>query len=100
MRVAYSKHVWSSFAALAVLAGCGPASLEPDFPPLAKKWFERATASYHEVDFEDAELSVDNALRIEPKREEIRILAARVALAGLNYDRALTQIEGIATPEA
>jgi hypothetical protein len=74
--------------------------MDADFPPLAKKWFERATASYHEVDFEDAELSVDNALRIEPKREEIRILAARVALAGLNYDRALGQIEGIATPEA
>jgi hypothetical protein len=83
----------------AVAAGCGP-SLGADFPPLAKKWFERATASYHEVDFEDAELSIDNALRIEPKREEIRVLAARVALAGLNYDRALAQLEGIVSPEA
>jgi hypothetical protein len=74
--------------------------MDADFPPLAKKWFERATASYHEVDFEDAELSVDNALRIEPKRAEIRILAARVALAGLNYERALAQVEGIATADA
>lgn len=83
----------------AAFVGCGPA-LDADFPPLAKKWFERATASYHEVDFEDAELSVDNALRIEPKREEIRILAARLALAGLNYDRALAQVEGIGSAEA
>src|SRR5262245_58908135 len=82
----------------AVATACGP-GMDADFPPLAKKWFERATASYHEVDFEDAELSVDNALRIEPMRPEIRILAARVALAGLNYERALAQVEGIATAE-
>lgn len=100
MRPTLFKHLGSCGAAMAVLAGCGSASLETNFPPLAKKWFERATASYHEVDFEDAELSIDNALRIEPRREEIRILAARVALAGLNYDRALQQLEGIESAEA
>src|SRR5436190_19327289 len=95
---AIPRAVW--WLGATVLVACGAGSLEADFPPLAKKWFERATASYHEVDFEDAELSVDNALRIEPRREEIRILAARVALAELNYDRALTQLEGINSAEA
>lgn len=99
MPLALLKRFACVCTAAATIAGCGP-GLQADFPPLAKKWFERATASYHEVDFEDAELSVDNALRIEPKREEIRILAARVALAGLNYERALAQVEGINSPEA
>ena len=93
---AIPRAVW--WLGATVLVACGAGSLEADFPPLAKKWFERATASYHEVDFEDAELSVDNALRIEPRREEIRVLAARVALANLNYDRTLAQLEGISTP--
>ncbi len=71
-----------------------------EWPPLAKKWFDRAAASYLDVDLEDASLSVDNALRVEPHRQEIRILAARVALANLDYDAAIRSVEGIDSSEA
>lgn len=79
---------------------CETATLTPEWPPLAKKWFERASASYHEVDFDDAELAVDNALRVEPNREEIRLLAARVALAQLDYDRVIKSLEGLESADA
>ena len=91
-------------AAAAVAAGafaaCTPAVVGPEWPPLAKKWFDRAEASYHEVDFDDAALAIDNALRVEPHREEIRLLAARVALAELDYDRAIRALEGLDSAEA
>jgi hypothetical protein len=86
----------SGFLSLA----CEPAARTPEWPPLSKKWFERAAASYHEVDFDDAELSVDNALRVEPNREEIRLLAARVALAQLDYDRVIKMLEGLESADA
>lgn len=81
-------------------AGCGPTVLTPEWPPLAKKWFDRAAASYHQVDFEDAALSVENALRVDPHRQETRLLAARVALAGLDYDRAIAALEGLESSDA
>jgi hypothetical protein len=86
-----------------VLAGgtaCTAAVVGPEWPPLAKKWFDRAQASYHEVDFDDAALAIDNALRVEPHREEIRLLAARVALAELDYDRAIRSLEGLDSTDA
>src|SRR5262245_61025972 len=92
------------FAAAAVLFGaavaCGPAGLHAEWPPLAKKWFDRAQSSFHQADFEDAVLAVDNALRVDPHREEIRLLAARVALAELDYDRAVRELEGVSSSEA
>lgn len=72
----------------------------PEWPPLAKKWFDRAQASYHQVDFDDAALAIDNALRVEPHRVEIRLLAARVALAELDYDRSIRALEGLESSDA
>src|SRR5689334_18685088 len=100
------RKVYSGFAAgCAVIAtgaalACTSTVVGPEWPPLAKKWFERAQASYREVDFDDASLAIDNALRVEPHREEIRLLAARVALAELDYDRAIRSLEGLESTEA
>jgi hypothetical protein len=90
----------STAAVLAAVTACAPTMMGPEWPPLAKKWFDRAQASYHVVDFDDASLAIDNALRVEPHREEIRLLAARVALAELDYDRAIRSLEGIESTEA
>ena len=87
-------------AVLSTASACAPTVVGPEWPPLAKKWFDRAEASYHQVDFDDAALVVDNALRVEPHREEIRVLAARVALAELDYDRAIRTLEGLESSEA
>lgn len=84
-----------SCLAVALWTGCAAGTGGPEWPPLAKKWFDRAAASYRASDFEDASLAIDNAKRIEPHREEVRLLAARVALAELDYDRALKELEGL-----
>lgn len=81
-------------------AGCAPLGGEADWPPLAKKWYDRALASFRQADIEDAELAVGNALRLEPDREAVRVLAAKVALAQLDYDAAIQRLEGLETPEA
>lgn len=67
---------------------------------MQKKWFERAKQSFQRVDVDDAELSVANALRIDPHRKQVRVLAARVALAELQFDRAVQLLQGINTSEA
>jgi hypothetical protein len=81
--------------------GCGATGpAEAAWPPLAKKWYDRARASYRRADLEDAELAVQNALRLLPKREPVRVLAARVALAQLQYDRAIQLLAGIQSTDA
>ncbi len=83
---------------LTACGGVGPG--EASWPPMAKKWFDRADASYQRVDIDDAEQAVDNALRIDPHRTEIRVLAARVALARLDYDRAIQLLRGLNSADA
>jgi len=88
-------------AGLCVLAiSCGPAQPGASWPPLAKKWFERAQASFHVGDMDDAQLASDNALRVDAKRPEIRLLAARIALAQLEFDRAVQLTEGMTSSDA
>jgi hypothetical protein len=87
------------FALAALACGAAP-SPRADWPPLAKRWFERAEKSYHQADIEDAALAIDNALRVEPRREEIRMLAARIALAELEYDRAIQHLQGFQSTDA
>jgi hypothetical protein len=96
-----ARRLLGSIAAL-LLAGsaCAPSVIGPEWPPLAKKWFDRAQASYHQVDFDDAALAIDNALRVEPHRVEIRLLAARVSLAELDYDRSIRALEGLESSDA
>ncbi len=88
-------------ALLLSLGACGATGPgRASWPPMAKKWFDRADASYHRVDIDDAEHAVDNALRIDPHRSKIRILAARVALAQLDYDRAIQLLKGLDSDDA
>ena len=80
---------------------CGAATQsEPEWPALAKRWYDRAEAGYRRVDLEDAEVSVQNALRVDPERPEIRRLAARIALAQLEYDRAVQHLGTLTDSEA
>lgn len=52
------------------------------------------------MDVDDAEVAIGNALRIEPNRVEVRALAARVALAQLEYDEAIRALDGMQSAEA
>jgi hypothetical protein len=73
---------------------------EASWPPLAKKWFDRAEVSYRQGDIEDAEHSIGNALRVMPKEPKVRLLASRIALAQLEYDRTIQLLDGVADGEA
>ncbi len=75
---------------LGILAACTPVgSQHPDWPEATRKWYERANASYRAVDFEDAAKAIEQALKNDPEIPEVRLLAAKIALAELNYDGAL-----------
>lgn len=87
------------FAILATVAGCSAAPREAEWPPLSKKWFDRAEVSFHQGDVDDATLAIDNALRVDAKRAEIKLLAAKVALARLEFDRAIQLTEGMTTAQ-
>src|SRR5262245_35954416 len=86
---------------LLLLSGCGAAGPgEAEWPPLAKKWFDRADASFKAGDIEDAESAVDNALHADKVRPAIRVLAARIALARLEYPKVLVLLKGVEGSEA
>jgi hypothetical protein len=89
-------------AALAfALAACGGGgSGGAEFPPVAKRWYDRGAASFKSGDLDDAELAVENALRAAPERSETRLLAGRIALARLDFDRVLQVLKGQTSTEA
>ena len=83
------------------VSSCGPAlPAEASWPPAAKQWFDRATQSYRTGDMEDAQTSAENALRMLPDEPRVRLIAARIALARLEYDRTVQLLAGVESPEA
>jgi hypothetical protein len=90
------------FFGLAALAqGCGPAQ-DPNAPnrsPLAEKWLTRAKQSYRAGDFEDARQAAESALKTAPSDQDVKLLNARIALAGLDYSRSLKLTEGLHSSE-
>lgn len=95
-------HWGTSFLALCLLAGCagsaGPG--EASWPPVGKQWYDRANASFRAGDMDDARTAIDNALKVMPDREEARVLSAKIALADLEYDHALSAVRGLDSREA
>jgi len=85
---------------LSLAAGCGDATPDANFPPVAKQWFDRGNVSFQAGDLEDAELAVENALRAAPHHPDTKLLAGRVSLAQLNYDRAVQVLTGLDSAEA
>jgi hypothetical protein len=86
---------------LALASGCASAGAgEAEWPPVAKKWYERADASFRAGDVDDAETAVESALRADAQRLEIRLLAARIALARLEYAKAIKLLENLEDSES
>ncbi len=59
------------------------------------KWFQRASAELRVADIEEARDSVAKALSLAPQDEEVRLLAAQVHLAMLDYAEAIKHLKGI-----
>jgi hypothetical protein len=95
-----TSHAIVGIALLSLLNGCGGAlsNREAEWPPIVKKWYDRATASLKVGDMQDAALSSENASRLDPKRPEIRLLCAKVALSRLEFDRVVQLTEGLSDP--
>jgi hypothetical protein len=73
---------------------------EPEWPSVAKKWFDRAEASFDALDISDADLAVKNAMELEPERASVKLLAANIALSQMRYDEALSLLEGQTSTQA
>jgi len=85
----------------AAFMGCGPA-FDPEHPartPLADKWFTRAKVSYKAGDFADASDAAKSALQAAPSDPEIKTLAARIALAKLDFAETIKLTAGLQTTE-
>jgi len=67
---------------------------------MSKRWFDRGDASFRQGDLDDAETASENALKVTPDREEVRLLAGRIALAKLEYQRTVQVLKGLESNEA
>lgn len=95
-----SKFRTLTLASAFCLAACGGPGGDAEFPPVAKSWYDRGNQSFRTGDLDDAELAVENALRAAPGHEDTRVLAGRVALAKLDYDRSIELLRGIESTNA
>ena len=83
--------VMSSSVVIWGCAAAGPSQAE--WPPVSKRWYDRGDASFRQGDLEDAESASENALRVTPDREEVRLLAARIALAKLRSEEHTSELQ-------
>ena len=99
----------SELASAALLAGSlvaltacnGAATLEATArPKAANQWYERAQLHFKAADVEEAHDSVAKALTMVPSDVEVRMLAARIALARLEFAEALRFLKGVKSTEA
>jgi len=97
----HSPRLAAVICSCALIWGCGAAGQQDaDWPPTSKRWFDRGDASFRQGDLDDAESAAENALRVTPDREEVRLLAGRIALAKLEYERAIQVLKGLESNEA
>lgn len=89
-------------AAAALLAGCSGGVASPDNgrPADAEKWFRRAQTDFTQADFAEAHDSVAKATQLVPEDVEVKALAAKIALASLDYAEVLRLLKGVHTSEA
>jgi hypothetical protein len=80
---------------LIAFMGCQPAkSPGPVRSPVAQKWFERARASFNQMDVDDAQDAIKEALRHAPTDPDVILLAANLSLAKLDYPETIRLTEG------
>jgi hypothetical protein len=85
---------------LVALCGCPTAQSAYDRSPRAQKWFDRAEREFAAADIDAAHDSVRKALDMAPEDPELRLLAARVAIARLELTESLRLLQGLTGTEA
>lgn len=69
-------------------------------PEKAEKWYQRALAEYRQASMDAAHDSAHHALELVKEDPDVRTLAARVALARLEYDEVLRLLKGVSGSQA
>jgi hypothetical protein len=87
-------------AATLALTGCPTVVVDQGRDTTTNKWLQRANAEFQTADVEEARDSVAKALSLAPNDPEVRMLAAQVHLAMLDYAEAVRLIKGIKSTEA
>lgn len=97
----------AALAALLIVglpAGCIEEPKNPsngsDLSEQASQWLERSRASFRSADLEDARDAAQSALTNAPKSPEVKIQAARVHLARLEFDEVKRLLGDLQTSEA
>lgn len=90
----------ATWALLLVSSACGGPPGEAAWPETARAWYDRAESSYRRGDIDDATEASEQALRTLPDEPKVRILAAQIALARLEFDRAVQLTRGLTDGEA
>ncbi len=95
--------IFSLVAATSVgVTSCSPSADHPVSArsPRAQKWYDRALKEYRAIEMDAAYHSAQQALELVPEDTEVKILAARVALARLELDHALQLLKGVSGTKA
>lgn len=66
----------------------------------ATKWLDRARASFKTGDIEDARDAAESARKLAPQNAAVRITAARIQLARLEFAESVKTLEGVEGSEA
>jgi hypothetical protein len=77
-----------------------PANGVESLPPAAAQWYDRAKKSLAAGDVDDARDAAQSAITAAPESPDVKVLAARVHLARLEYGEATRLLKGIETTEA
>ena len=85
---------------IVILVACGGSQKRAEWPPVAKKWYERAKYSYAQGDIVDARLASENALAALPDEPKVRLIAAEIAMAELSFEHALSFLRDLPGSEA
>jgi len=81
--------------------GCGPTVAAGTVrSPVADKWLLRAREDFGAARVDAAHEAIQKALALSPSDPEVRVLAARIALARLEYDEALRMLNQLPGSEA
>lgn len=103
-RRAWAVRFCLAAVALSLSGGCTPLEStvqhEAKWQPVARKWYERASRSFSDLDVADAESSIAKALELEPEREAVRILASGIALSQMRYEEAVQRLRGLTSADA
>lgn len=66
----------------------------------ASQWLDRARASYRSADLDDARDAAQSALSNAPEHPDVKIAAARIHLARLEFAEVTRLLQNLQTPEA